>query len=154
MENKKVKNARTRVYNGIKFKSDLEVDTYKLLVSEGLKPEYEQYTFHLWEGKKFSIPCYDMHTDRKLHRNVWGLNEYKPVDIRYKPDFIFFINTTDDIKTMVVIEDKGWGNDRWVYVKKLFLRYLEEHVPQSIFFEVHNLKQVKAAIEVIKTMKQ
>ena len=154
MENKKIKNAQRHVYNGIKFKSTLEVESYKKLKSEGFSPEYEQYMFHLWEGKKFSIPCYDMHKDRKTHKDVWGLNSYKPVDIRYKPDFVFFIKDTEsDIKTMVVVECKGYGNDRWPYVKKLFLRYLENNIPQSIFFEVHNQKQLKAAIEVIKNIR-
>lgn len=153
MDNKKVKNASPCIYNGIQFKSKLEVESYKILLSEGFKPEYEQYTFQLWEGKKYSIPCYDMHKDRKSHKNVWGLNSYKPVSIRYKPDFVFFIDTGEDIKTMVVLELKGFPNDRYIYVKKMFLRYLEDNVPQSMFFEVHNQKQLNEAIKIIKTIK-
>lgn len=152
--NKKIKNAKVCIYEGIRFKSDLEVESYKILKAEGFRPEYEQYSFHLWKGKKFSIPCYDMHKDRKSHRNVWGINSYKPVDIRYKPDFVFFIQQDFDIRTMIVIECKGYANDRWPYVKKLFLRYLEDNVPESIFFEVHNQKQLKQAIEVIKSIRQ
>ena len=154
MENLKIRNATPLKYKGIQFKSKLEVAAYKMLESEGFKPEYEQYTFHLWKGKKFSVPCYDMHKDRKIHKTVWGINSYKPVDIRYKPDFVFFIDTDSDIRTMIVIELKGYANDRYPYVKKLFLRYLENNVPQSVFFEVHNQKQMKAAIEVIKSMKK
>lgn len=154
MENKKVKGATPLKYNNIQFKSKLEVESYKALVSEGFKPEYEQYSFHLWKGKKFSVSFYDLHKDRKTHKNVWGRNEYKPVDIKYKPDFIFFVDNGSDTKTMIVIECKGYQNDRYPYVKKLFLRYLEDNVPQSIFFEVHNIKQLKAAIEVIKTIRQ
>lgn len=152
MENKKIKGATPLKYDNIQFKSKLEVESYKILKSEGFKPEYEQYAFHLWEGKKFAVPCYDMHKDRKLHKNVWGRNDYKPVDIRYRPDFVFFINTPEEVKTMIVVECKGYQNDRYPYVKKLFLSYLEENVPQSIFFEVHNQKQLKAAVEVIKNI--
>ena len=154
MSNKKVKNATPLKYKGIQFKSRLEVESYKMLESEGFNPEYEQYMFHLWKGKKFSVPCYDEHKDRKTHKRVWGMNVYKPVDIRYKPDFVFFVETGSDVKTMVVVELKGYANDRYPYVKKLFLRYLEDNVPQSVFFEVHNQKQMKAAIEVIKSIRQ
>ena len=154
MENRKIINACPFEYKGIKFKSKLGVESYKKLLSEGFKPEYEHYTFHLWEGKKFSIPCYDLHKDRKTHKNVWGINSYKPVDIRYKPDFVFFVETDSDVKTMIVIELKGYANYRYPYVKKLFLRYLEDNIPQSIFFEVHNQKQLSFAIEVIKSIKQ
>lgn len=154
MENRKIKNATPLKYDGIQFKSKLEVACYKALKEEGFKPEYEQYTFHLWKGKKFSVPCYDEHKDRKTHKTVWGINYYKPVDIRYKPDYVFFIQTSQEVRTMVVIECKGMKNDRYPYVKKLFLRYLENNVPESVFFEVHNQKQINAAIEVIKSLKQ
>lgn len=153
MENKKVKNAHERVYNNIKFKSDLEVETYILLCKAGFNPEYEKRTFHLWKGKNFLTPCYDLHKDRKLKKNVWGLNRYKPVDIKYKPDFTFFIQDASKAERMVVVEAKGYPNDRYAYVKKLFRSWLEENSPGSAFFEVHNLKQAKAAIEIINNLK-
>jgi hypothetical protein len=51
---------------------------------------------------------------------------------------------------LIVIEVKGYANDRYPYQKKLFLKYLEDHHPNSAFFEIHNKKQLKAAIDVIK----
>lgn len=153
-ENKKVKNAHKREYNGILFESDLERKSYILLEKEGFNPEYEPKTFRIWQGKKFSVPCYDTHNDKKAKKDVWGINTYKPYDIKYTPDFVFYITDTSGAERMIVIEAKGYPNDRYPYVKKMFRSYLEENHPQSIFFEVHNQKQIKAAIEVIKSIKQ
>ena len=154
MNNKKVKNAEEHVYNGIKFNSGLEVTTYQMLTDAGFCPKYEPSTFSVFEGKKFSIPCYDLHNDRKLKKNVWGLNSYKTQSIKYTPDFIFFITDSSGAEKMIVIEAKGYPNDRYAYVKKMFLAHLEQYYPESMFFEVHNQRQLKAAIEIIKSIKQ
>jgi len=154
MENKKILNATTCSYNGINFKSNLERDSYIALHKEGFNPEYEKRTFHVWKGKNFSVPCYDLHKDRKTHKNTWGANTYKPVDIKYTPDFTFFITDSSGAERMMVVESKGFPNERYSYVKKLFRTYLEENMPTSMFFEVHNQKQLKAAIDVIKSIKQ
>lgn len=153
MENKKIKNASECEYNGIHFKSNFERDCYKVLQSEGLNPQYESQTFHIWSGKNFSVPCYDVHTDRKLKKKVWGINSYKPMAIKYTPDFIFHINDSLGTDRMIIVESKGFPNDRYIYVKKMFRSYLEENHPQSVFFEVHNKKQLKSAIEIINNLK-
>lgn len=154
MENVKIKNAHKCEYNGIKFQSTLEMETYKVLMSNGFNPKYEPQTFHLWEGKKLSVPCYDYHRDRKLRKDVWGLNVYKPISIKYTPDFILHITTSSKADRMVVLECKGFPNDRYVYVKKLFRSYLEEHHPNSVFLEIHNQKQLKTAVNIIKELQQ
>lgn len=154
MENKKVKNASGCVHDNIVFKSNLEGDAYLMLKEAGFKPEYEKKTFHVWQGKKFSVPCYDQHKDRKLKKNVWGINGYKPIDIKYTPDFIFYVSGSSGDEIMVVFEAKGFPNDRYAYVKKMFRSYLEDKYPHSMFFEVHNKKQIKAAIEIIKSINQ
>lgn len=154
VDNKKIKNATACVYDGIKFKSELEVRVYTLLKNAGFKPEYEKKVFHVWRGKKFLTPCYDLHKDRKLKKNVWGINTYKPINIKYTPDFTFFITDSSGADRMMVVEAKGYPNDRYAYVKKLFRSLLEKDFPGSAFFEVHNQKQAKAAIEIIKSIKQ
>lgn len=152
-ENKKVKNATECSYNGINFKSELEKKSYIMLQSEGFNPEYEARTFNVLDGKKFSVPCYDVHNDRKLKRNVWGKNDYKSQSIKYTPDFTFYINDPSGAEIMIVVECKGFPNDRYIYVKKLFRKWLEDNSPHSMFFEVHNQKQLKSAIEIIKNTK-
>ena len=153
MENKKVKNATLCEYDGIRFKSILEMDSYIVLKEEGFNPEYEKKTFHIWEGKKFLVPCYEQFKDRKLHKKVWGLNSYKPLDVKYTPDFTFFICTSSGAMRLIIIECKGKENDVYPYKKKLFRTYLETNHPDSIFFEIHSKKQLCSAVEVIKQLK-
>lgn len=147
--NKKVKNATPLEYDGIHFKSQLEVKAYKALQEEGFNPEYEKHTYEIWKGRKFTVPCYDMHNNRKLHKDTWELNEYKAQSIKYTPDFTFSVGDT-----FIVMEIKGFANDRYPYVKKLFRTWLEENIPQSVFFEIHNVKQLRAAVEIIKNIQQ
>ena len=54
--NKKIKNATSTEYDGIKFKSKLEVTIYKALKEKGLNPLYEKTKFILQEGFKLSKP--------------------------------------------------------------------------------------------------
>ena len=125
----------------------MEVTAYKALKEEGFNPQYEQYTYEIWKGRKFNVPCYDLHKNRKMHKDMWELNEYKAQSIKYTPDFTFDVNDK-----FIIVEIKGFANDRYPYVKKLFRSWLEENKPQSVFFEVHNKKQLNAAIDIIKNI--
>ena len=149
MENKKVRNATECWYDGIHFKSNLERDSYKALVSAGFSPKYEKHTYVLQDTKLFPTLHYAPFKDRKLHKEVWGLNKYKVISIKYTPDFEFMV---DDL--LIVIEVKGKANDRYPYQKKLFFRWLEDNNPNSAFFEIHNKKQLKAAVEIIKNFSE
>ena len=121
--NKKVKNATEIEYDGIKFKSILEKDTYIAFKEAGFNPEYEKHTYVLQKSKLFPTLHFAPYKDRKLHKDVWGLNTYKVVSIKYKPDFTFTLNK------------------------------LEDNNPYSAFFEIHNKKQLKRAIETINYLK-
>lgn len=145
--NKKVKNATPLFYDNIQFKSTLEVTAYKALKEEGFNPQYEKHTYEVWEGRKFSVPCYDMHNNRKLHRDAWELNSYKAQSIKYTPDFTFTVGNT-----FIIIEVKGYANERYAYVKKLFRSWLDDNCPDSAFFEIHNKRQLNAAIDIIKNI--
>lgn len=153
MENKKVLNATECFYNGIRFRSKIERASYILLDKSGLNPRYEERTFCLWEGRKISVPHYDFHSDRKMKKTVWGLNKYKLLSWEYTPDFICYTKDKAGKERMAIIEVKGNPNDVWTYKKKLFLTLLEKSYPNSLFFEVHNQKQLKSAIQVIKCLK-
>lgn len=147
MKNKKVKNATPHDYMGIHFKSGLEVSTYKELMKEGFNPEYEKHTYVLQESKLFPTLHYAPYTDRKLHKKVWGLNGYKIISIKYKPDFVFAVNGK-----LVIVEVKGFQNDRYSYQKRLLFKWLEDNNPNSVFFEIHNQGQLKKAIKIIKEL--
>jgi hypothetical protein len=145
VENKKVRNARGHVYEGITFKSGLEVTAYKELMQEGFNPEYERHTYVLQKSKLFPTQHYAPFTDRKLHKMVWGLNKYKIISLKYTPDFVFTIDGM-----LIFVEVKGYSNDRYPYQKKLFFKWLEDNNPNSAFFEIHNKKQLKEAVDIIK----
>ena len=147
MENKKVINATECSYDGIDFKSKLEVACYIALKEAGFEPEYEKHTYKVSETKLYPTPNYTVYRDRKLHKDVWGRNPYKVLGVRFTPDFVFTIGD----KT-IIVEAKGYSNETYSYRKKLFFKWLEDNCPNSAFFEVHNKKQLKAAIEVIKTI--
>ena len=141
--NKKVLNATPLEYNGIQFKSKLEVAAYKALCEAGFTPAYEQQSYYLQETQSFPTLNYGPYKDRKLHKQVWGLNKYKIVSIKYTPDFTFNVGNT-----FIIIEIKGFSN--YPYQKKLFFNWLKNNNPDSAFFEIHNQKQLKQAIQIIK----
>ena len=70
------------------------------------------------------------------------------VSIKYKPDFTFYVKDK-----LIVIENKGYANDRYMYQKKLLFKWLEENQPNSAFFEIHNKKQLNKSIEILKEWK-
>lgn len=145
--NKKVKNAVNKEYNGLKFKSLLEVTTYKELLQEGFNVLYEPETYILWKGFKPTIPFYDKDKQTKMLKR----NDKKIIDIKYTPDFMFVYKALT-----VFIETKGIENDVFYIKKKLFREYLEkehQHNPgfRPLYFEIYNKRQLIQAINIIKS---
>ena len=134
--NKKVKNATSIEYNGIKFKSKLELTIYKTLKEKGLNPLYEANKFILQEGFRPSKPHY-----------VKGLcpvtaNGYaKIIQITYTPDF-----TVEYNNKLLFIEAKGKQNDSYPIKRKLFLKHLES-IPNAYFMEVYSKKDLINSLE-------
>jgi hypothetical protein len=144
-ENKKILNASRREFDGIKFKSELEVMIYKTLKESGFNPFYEPTTYTLWRGFRPTVPFYDKDKKTKLLK----LNLKKVIDIKHTPDFVFLYNNV-----VIVIEAKGMENDVFYIKKKLFRAYLEdlyrETGQKSMYFEIFTKKQLLEAIEIIK----
>lgn len=90
-ENKKVKNATPNEYEGIKFRSKLEVFTYMEFIKNGISLDYEPVSFEL-------IPSF-----------LFNGKKIRPMT--YTPDFIH---------KDFIIECKGFGNDVWP-VKRSYL---------------------------------
>lgn len=143
MSNTKIKNATPTKFNGIEFKSKLEVSVYKTLLVAGFKPNYEKLKFTLWEGYKPTVPFY---TKSKKTREL-ELDDTKIRGITYTPDFTF--NYKD---YLIVVEVKGKENDVYPYKRKLFRKWLEINQPKSIFFEVFSKKNTETAIKIIKSL--
>lgn len=143
--NKKIKNATPLEYNGIKFKSKLEVMAYKTLVDQGFEVFYEPTSYNTWKGFKPTIPFY---SPNKNTRELI-LNNKKLIDIKYTPDFI-----TSYKGIPIIVELKGFKNDSYYLKNKLFRGYLEELYNStgqfSMYFEIYTKKQLLQAIDIIK----
>lgn len=140
-ENKKIKNATPLTYNGINFKSKLEVTCYKELVAQGFNPLYEKRVFTLWTGFKPTIPFYN----RKKKTKQLELDKAKLRDITYTPDITFMMGDT-----LIIIELKGQENDVFPVKKKLFRGILED-MGNTMYFEIRSKKELLKAIDIIKT---
>lgn len=111
--NKKIKNATPNTYNGLKFRSKLEVYTYKMLMAYDIYAEYESNKYEL-------VPAF-----------VFAGVKVRPMT--YTPDFV---------GNGWIIECKGFGNDLWPVKEKLFKWFLSKTAPEMKFYVVKNQKEV------------
>ena len=137
--NKKIKNAKKQFYNGIQFKSDLEVMGYKTLVENGFNPQYEKKTFILSDKLKPSLPFYARTKKLPFRLNVRTIDS-----ITYTPDFTFNYKGL-----FVIVEMKGRANDVYPYKRNLFRKLMDKE-KNTIFFEIYTKKELLKAIEIIK----
>lgn len=140
-ENKKIKNARESVFNGITFKSKLEESFYKTLKAANLDPNYELMKFILIDGFRPTVPFYN-----RSKSKVFKLDMSKVRDITYTPDFTLLYNDT-----LFIIEAKGIENDTYPLKKKLFRRLLESMKVPCVYFEVHTKRELLEVIKIIKS---
>ena len=118
--NKKVRNATPTEYDGIKFRSKLEVTTYKLFKEAGIDANYEQEKFIL-------VPAFSF-MGVKIRQMTWT------------PDFTY---------KNFIIECKGYGNDSWPMKEKLAKYHIYKNNLDLSFHVVHNQKEIKELIELI-----
>lgn len=144
-ENKKIRNASPLEYDGISFKSKLEKMTYQTLKENNLPVQYEPQKFIIWEGFKPTVPFYNKDNKTRLLK----LETKKIISISYTPDFVFTYKGY-----LIIIEDKGIENDCFYLKKKMFRKYLEEHHPKSLFFEIYTKRQLLQAIDTIKALEE
>ena len=134
--NKKVKNATSTEYDGITFKSKLEVTIYKALKEKGLNPLYERTRFILQEGFRPSKPYFIKGVCPST------VNGYaKIIQITYTPDFEVKYNDK-----ILYIEVKGRQNDTYPIKRKLFLKFIDD-VPNMYFIEVYSKKDLLNSLE-------
>jgi hypothetical protein len=135
--NKKVRNAVSKVYKGIKFRSKLELFTYKELQKAKIKSLYEQKKFVLMKGFYFTNECVE--PKKKDYISITT----KVRDITYTPDFV-------DPNGKWIIEVKGFANDVFPLKWKLFKNHLMENGYTYVLFLPKNQKQVLETIQLIK----
>lgn len=143
-------------FNDINFKSKLEISCYKKLIEAGFNPEYEKQKFVLFNG--FRLPenvAYftqlKTNNEGKIH-TIFKNDTRKIRDITYLPDFYFTYKEYE-----IYFDTKGKANDVYPLKKKLFLNMLNNIAIQTgkkyLFFEPHNVKQIKESILIIQNLK-
>lgn len=151
MENKKIKNATRKEFNGIKFRSLAEVMVYKTLLQQGFYPKYEEKTFLIWEGFTPTIPFYTKNSFKRKNKNIEIVSSSTVKDSRtlsaitYTPDFIF----THKGKT-IIVEVKGFSNEVFPYKFKMFRKYLETLEGEYEVWEIFTKKQLLECINLLK----
>jgi hypothetical protein len=142
--NKKVKNATECTYEGIKFKSKLELVCYKWLKLYDLKFEYEKLKIELIPSFKPNIPLYEFNAKKGI------LNENLKITrtCTYTPDFI--VKTS---KGLILLETKGFETDSFKLKFKMLRAKLQGQLDLPIIglFLVKNQRQIKECIEIIKS---
>lgn len=144
MTNKKIKNATSKEYDGIKFRSISEITIYKALKEKGLNPLYEHNKFMLQEGFRPSKPYYI----RGECPTTLSGDIKKIINITYTPDFTVLYNGNT-----LYIEVKGHQNDSYPIKKKLFLKILE-YLPKSYFMEVYSKKDLLESLKQFEQYEQ
>lgn len=154
-ENKKIKNATPLDYDGVHFKSKLEVMCYKTLKEFGFNPLYEQKRYRVFLGFVPHVPFYTKNVFTRKNKNIHIVSRSTVKDFRkispwdYTPDFYLEYNNY-----IIFIECKGFYNDVARYKNKLFRWLLEgmqqnDNSHQYEYWEIHTKKQLLDCIKHI-----
>ena len=107
--------------NGRTFRSNLEVETAKVLDALHIPYQYEEKKIVLQKG--FHCPY----------------QKDKVRDLTYTPDFLIGSN--------ILLECKGFETPEWKIKKKLVFKYLMDREPELSFYQVHDCR--KQLLEVL-----
>lgn len=141
--NKKVQNATPLEYNGIHFRSKLEVVAYKALEEAGFHPLYEPHAYTLQKG--FDTPNLYLRKTPK-GRDLRQGTHFLP--ITYTPDIEVICNGK-----VFVFEVKGFADAKFPIKKKMFFKWLLDNSKTDYsYFEVHSKRNVLQAIEIMKSL--
>lgn len=146
--NRKVKNARKVIFDGIEFNSGLEMRCYILLKSSGLDFSYGGERVILMSGwKETDIAIWKFGKDGALKKGPVGAVR----DWTYAPDFVIL---SKDGKKKVYVEMKGNPTDLTPYKQKMFIRYLsilgKASDKKFEYALLRNVKQLAMLIENLK----
>lgn len=133
--------AQETSYYGKKFKSKLELYTYKKLKAFNLHFQYEGVTFTLVD--KFEFPGKSMELFKKKGKKYFDWKTSTIRALTYTPDFV-------SIKQRWIIECKGYPNMAFPIKWKLFKNYLTINNIKYDLFMPRNQKQVNIVIDYIK----
>lgn len=143
--NQKIKNAKRHEFNGIKFRSGLELFCYKQLFLHEIKDfKYEEVKFTLLDKFEFNQDSFEPFEKK----GVKGFNELSRNirAITYLPDF----TCIKEDKTGWIIETKGFMRDGWQNKWKYFKKYLIDNGYNLTLYLPDTQKNVLLTIQNIK----
>jgi len=150
MDNKKVKNAKTHEYDGVKFKSGLELFCYKTLKELEIPFIYQPEKTVLLPSFKTSFKCYEdvgkIYRDefKKITRSTKRFDIIGAVrEISYTPDFVC-------PEGKWIMETKGFANDAFPLRWKMFKRFLNSAEYQGMLMKPETQKEVLECIKLIQ----
>ena len=129
-------------YDGIDFKSKLEMYCYKALKREGLKATYEKRSLQLLE------PFTDKGMYYKSHgKSPVSAKTNKVQGVVYTPDYE---DDLDNPHYGYFIEVKGRANEAFPMRIKLFRLWRSKNEPHKEYYQAHNEAEVEQVIQLIK----
>lgn len=136
-------------YNGIKFKSKIEMFCYKELEKSGLSFSYEDVTIVLMDGFRPIVPVYKFsHKTNKLTIDLSAVRA-----TTYTPDFVIIKTYPDETIGRLIIECKGVEMDNWKMKWKILRKQIHSGTTNiEALFVVKNQGQVKECIDIIKVL--
>ena len=150
MQNKKVKNAKEHEYDGVKFKSGLELFAYKTLKELDIPFIYQPDKTVLLPSFKIDFHCYEdigkiyRDENKKIIKSTKRFDLINAVrEISYTPDFMA-------IDGSWIIETKGFSNDAFPLRWKMFKAFLMSNGYKGILMKPENQKEVLECIKLIQ----
>lgn len=156
-DRRRVRNSKATEYNGIKFKSLIECTVYKTLLSEGIKPKYEEEIYFLAEGRTTTVPFYTKNKFKRKNHNIEVISSYTCKDRRPLSSMIYTPDFTFDYKDKhIIIEVKGLPTEIFEYRFKLFRLSLEEREDKDKLevWEIYTKRQLLECLEQLKSKTQ
>lgn len=140
-QNKYIQNASPKLYNGVKYKSQLEAFTAESLDTEQIKFEYEKNSFLLQDKFESINSSIEVVKSKKTSGFILSRNNIRT--IKYTPDFM-------DPQFRWLIETKGYRTAEFDIKWKMFKKYLTDNNLKVDLYLPQNQGQVKKCIEIIK----
>lgn len=148
-DNQKIINAKKHEFNGLKFRSGLELFTYKELNKAGIDDfKYEEVKFVLLDKFEFNQKSFEPFEKNTKGSKIKGFDELsnniRP--ITYLPDFSYI----KEDKTGWIIENKGFARDVFNVKWKIFKKHLVDNGYKVDLYLPQTQAHVLECIKLIK----
>lgn len=145
-KNKKIKNAKEHNFDGILFRSGLELYCYKSLKQANISAVYEQKVITLSPAFEYNFDSFEY--TGKGDTKSFKIASKKIQHITCKPDFADINGSI--IGEEFMIECKGYANDIFPLKLKLLKKALKDSNFKGTYYLPRNQQEVNKVIELIK----